>query len=184
MPESEAPIESSDSGPGFGRKLGWEAIAFGGLACLSIVGIGIADFSASRGLAYWLMMVPVFAAVSIATGWTRARRRGEAGAVLVWKQVLHWVPLLLALYLIYALEATGRLNREDAGLVSLIAFALTTLLAGVHLDWRLAVLGALLGVTAAAAALVEEFFWVLLIPALIAAAVVIFWRRRDDGVTP
>ena len=183
MSEIEAPTESSEPEPGFGRRLGWEAIAFGGLAALSVVGIGIADFSASRGLAFWEMMVPVFAAVCVATGWTRARRRGEAGAAIIWKQVLHWVPLLLALYLIYSLQATGRLNREDAGLVALIAFALTTLLAGVHLDWRLAVLGALLGVTAAAAALVEEFFWVLLLPALLVGAVVIFWPRRADPVT-
>ena len=105
----------------------------------------------------------IFAGAILFTGWTRARDRGQSIHQILWRQALHWLALALAVYLVFMLEQTGRLNREDAGLVALLALSLTTLLAGVHFDWRLMLLGGVLGVTAACAAFVEEFFWILLI---------------------
>ena len=157
-----------------------ERVVFAVLLMLSIGGIALADFSARFGLYYWLVMVPVFAAASLYTGWTRARDRGEGIHQILWRQSLHWLALALAVYLVFMLEETGRLNQEDAGLVALLALALTTMLAGVHFDWRLMLLGGLLGVTAACAAFVEEFFWILLIPAAVAGGIALFWRGRND----
>jgi hypothetical protein len=152
--------------------------SFGGLLALALVGIGVTDFSSGDGLRYWLFVAPVFAVVSTAADWSRARASGENAPSIVRRQILHWVALAPALAVVYAFEQTGRLNREDAGLVSLLALALTTILAGVHFDWRLAVLGAVLGLTSLAAAVVEEFFWMLLIPIVLAGGVYVLWRRR------
>jgi hypothetical protein len=150
MAENETPRAELAEKPS-GRRFTPDEIVFFGLILLSVVGMGISDFSTRYGLGYWLAMVPIFAASSI---------------------------LAVAVYLIFMLQRTGRLNQEDAGLVALIALALTTLLAGVHFDWRLIVLGALLGLTAAAAALVDQYFWVLLIPAVVLAVGAFLWRRR------
>jgi hypothetical protein len=175
-------MASSDSppaapAPAGKRRFAVEEMAFVALLVLAIVGMAVADFSAQSGLSYWLVVVPLFGAVSVYSGWRGARARGEnVGSVLL-RQLLHWGALILAMYLIYVLEGTGRLNREDAGLVALLALALSTVLAGVHFDWRLGVLGILLALAAACAALIEEFFWVLLIPAIIAGAGVILWQR-------
>jgi hypothetical protein len=177
----------SDHGTSAAAKVGApsERLVFAVLLALSIGGIAIADFSVRFGLHYWLVMVPIFAAASLYTGWTRARDRGESIHQILWRQTLHWLALALAVYLVFMLEQTGRLNREDAGLVALLALALTTLLAGVHFDWRLVLLGGLLGVTAACAAFVEEFFWILLIPAVVAGGIAFFWRgRRDEQSVP
>jgi hypothetical protein len=125
-------------------------------------------------------MVPIFAGASLFTGWTRARDRGQSIHQILWRQALHWLALALAVYLVFMLEQTGRLNREDAGLVALLALSLTTLLAGVHFDWRLMLLGGVLGVTAACAAFVEEFFWILLLPAVVAGGITLFWWGRRD----
>lgn len=149
-----------------------------GLIGLSILGIGITDFSRNLALWYWLAMVPVFAAVSIWVGWKRARKLGDSVARILLTQLLHWAALLLAVYLIYLFQYTGRVNYADAGLVALLALALTTFLAGVHTDWRFCVLGIVLGMTAGAAALVEEFFWVLLLLAVFAGALIVFWKRH------
>lgn len=173
-PGASVPGEHAPARHGFGV----EELILATLATLSIAGVAVADYSAPSGLHYWLAMVPVFALASLLAGWARARRHGERVATILRTQALHWVALPLAVYLIYVLEDTGRLNREVAGLVALLTLALTTFLAGVHFDWRLAVLGALLGVAAACAALVEEFFWVLLIPILLAAVAFAFWRRH------
>jgi hypothetical protein len=190
MEESDASLPPPDVGssdaPATPRAQGsahesWrtDRLLLGTLLLLSLVGIAVADFSARSGLTYWLWMVPVFAGASILMSWTRARREGQGVARILTENILHWAPLPAALYIIYRLEDAGRLNREDAGLVALLSVALTTLLAGVHFDWRIAVLGLLLGAASFCAALVEEFFWLLLLPALLAGGVLLFWQRRS-----
>ena len=180
-PPSSAPASAPASArvpPASERRLGVEEITFIALLVVSIGGVAVADFSARSGLTYWLVVIPIFGAVSIHSAWLRSRARGEnVGAVLL-RQLLHWGALVPAVYLIYLLEQPGRLNREDAGLVALLSLSLATVLAGVHFDWRLAVLGILLAIGTACAALVEEFFWILLIPAVAAGAGVILWQRR------
>lgn len=189
MEESQASLPRPEAGAAHaaarpphqgGVAEGWrtDRLVLAALLLLSLVGIGVADFSARSGLTYWLYMVPVFAGASLLMGWTRARREGQRIAGILTRHVLHWAPLPPALYIVYRLEEAGRLNREDAGLVALLTVALTTLLAGVHFDWRIAVVGLLLGAASLCAALVEEFFWLLLLPALVAGGVLLLWQRR------
>jgi hypothetical protein len=149
------------------------------LLILALIGVGVTDFSAGYGLRYWLAMVPIFGGVSIFFGWSRARRRGENVSRAVTLQILHWCALPLALAVVYVLEETGRLNQEDAGLISLLVLGLTTLLAGVHFDWRLGLIGLVLCVASVCAALLEEFFWVLLIPVVIGGVILFIMRKRS-----
>ena len=147
---------------------------------LAIGGMAVTDYSARSGLSYWLVVIPLFGAVSVFSGWRRARAGGQNVSAVLLSQLLHWGTLVLAVYLIYLLESTGRLNREDAGLVALLSLSLTTVLAGIHFDRRLAVLGILLAIGTACAALVEEFFWMLLIPTVLAGVVVVWLQRRQS----
>lgn len=181
--DSEASLAPAGADDHPSRIFGAEELILVALAVLSLVGVAVADYSARDSLNYWLAMAPVFAGASIFAGWTRARHRGETVTTIVRRQIFHWSALPLAMYLIYVLEGSGRLNREVAGLVALLMLGLTTFLAGVHFDWRLAVVGVLLGVTAVCAALVEEFFWFLLIPGVIAivAALLLHRRRTHPG---
>jgi hypothetical protein len=167
--------ERSDEGE---RRFHPEEILVAVLVILSIGGIAVTDFSTRNGFRYWLAMVPVFGGVSIFAGWSRARRRGEAPSRIVAEQVAHWAALAFAVYVVYLLDARGHLGSDAAGLVALLALALTTFLAGVHFDLRFCLLGLLLGFTVAAAALVKGFFWLLLLPALVVAAAALLWRRR------
>ncbi len=161
-----------------GGRVRLDQILFGVLIALSIGGIAVTDFSGRFGLRYWLAMVPLFAAVSVFGAWSRARSRGESVAAIVRVQAAHWLALLLAVYLVHLLQATGRLNREDAGLVALLALALTTFLAGVHFDARMLVLGGLLGLAAVVSAFAPHLLWAIATPALIAGVVAIVWQRR------
>lgn len=179
QPSSEP--ASSGSGQPRTRALGLEEIGFVALLVLSLGGMAIADFSAQWGLSYWLAVIPLFGAVSVYSGWRRARAAGEnIGRVLV-RQLLHWGAAALAVYLIFVLERSGRLNQEDAGLVALLLLSLSTILAGLHFDWRLSVLGVLLAVVAVCAALVEEFFWILVLPFAAAGLGVVVWQRWKPG---
>ena len=149
-----------------------------GLTILAIIGIALTDFDRYYGLRYWLVMVPVFAGASIYAGWSRARAEGENPAKILRIQAFHWLASALAVYLVYLLQVTGRMNKEAAGLVTLLTVALGTFLAGVHFSWRFCVLGGILFLTVVAAAFLETFFWVFLIPALIAGAAMVFVKRK------
>jgi hypothetical protein len=157
-----------------------EKLTLAVLIALSITGVAIADFSTRFGLQYWLCMVPVFGLTSVFVSWKGERSEGSSVFRILGWQIMHWTPLALAIYLVFFLEQAGRLNREDAGLVSLLLLTVTTLSAGVHFDWRLLVVGLLLGVTTACVAFVEEFVWILLIAGVVAGGAVYLWPRRKN----
>jgi len=75
--------------------------------------------------------------------------------------LLHWIGLLVAVQLVYLLLLTGRLHNENTGLIVFLLLALTTFLAGIHLGWRLCLMGLFLGAALVAAAFLEEYVWML-----------------------
>jgi hypothetical protein len=160
------------------KGLHLEEWALAALGLLSIVGFGLTRFSADRSFRYWLYVSPLFAAVSLFSGWNKARKEGESIGDILRVQILHWASLPLAIFVVFRLESTHQLSGPDAGLVTLLTIALLTYLAGVHFDWRMAVLGVALAIGALAAVLVAAFFWVFLVVALGAGAVAWSWRRR------
>jgi hypothetical protein len=153
----------------------WSLVA---LVVLSFVGFGIAGFSARGSFQYWLVIAPVFAIISIYTAWSRERVRGESASGILKIQVLHWLVLPISVYLVYQLQLNGRLDKGDAGVVELLAIAITTFLAGVHFDWRLGLVGAALGIGAFGAAVVEEYFWIVGLIAVVVGAMVVWFRRK------
>ena len=174
-------MESEPSSPSRASlKRGFEIseIAMVLLLVLSGLGIGISNYSADRGLWYWLLMVPVFGLTSLFVGWEAARRHGQSPGRVIVTQVLHWLGLAGALWLMVLLANTGRIANPDEGLVSLILLALATFLVGVHTDWRFAVVGAVLGGIAVLAVLVEQYLWLGIVPVLLGAGVFLYWRLR------
>jgi hypothetical protein len=174
-------MSQSDYGePESGRHAGMERVLLGILVALAVIGIAVTDTSDDYGLRYWLIMVPVFAVVSIVAGWSRERRSGEGVANILRRQILHWLGLVLAVLVIYALQKAGRVDKDAVALSTLTLLALTTFLAGVHFDWRMSVLGVAMGLTVVVAALFEKFFLVILVIAGVAGALALFWRRKTD----
>jgi hypothetical protein len=100
------------------------------LILLSMIGIGITDFSPADSRLYWLAMVPVFAAACLILEWSRARGKGQKWITIVRTQLLIWFGLLLAVLLVFLLLHTGRLDNENTGLIILLLLALTTFFCG------------------------------------------------------
>jgi hypothetical protein len=147
------------------------------LILLSMIGIGITDFSPADSRLYWLAMVPVFAAACLILEWSRARGKGQKWITIVRTQLLIWFGLLLAVLLVFLLLHTGRLDNENTGLIILLLLALTTFFAGIHLGWRLFIVGIFLGVALIGAAYLEEFVWMFLIIALVVVAIFLLLKR-------
>jgi len=156
-----------------------ERILFLTLFLLSLIGIGVSDFSMKYGFWYWLAMVPVFGGASIYNEWEAGRKKEEGGETLLGRQVIHWLSLFAVVYLVHVLQSTGRMNQEDAGLVLLMALSLVVFLAGVHFNWRFVVLGVVLGATVAMAALADQYFWIMAMAIAAGGLTVIFWKTRN-----
>lgn len=150
------------------------------LVLLSGIGVAINDYNPASAFRYWIWMAPLFGIISTAAAWARARRRNEAVGRVVQTQAMHWLGVVGAVYLVYLLQSTGRMANEAAGLAALIVLALASFLAGVHADWRLSLVGIVLGITVVGFAILEQIIWVLVIPLLILAVIglLIYMRRR------
>ncbi len=142
-------------------------MVFIALVVLSIVGIAVMDFSEKFALWYWLCMGPIFAGASLTLAWKTAHQRDSSAGVHIRRQLLHWLVLEVALLLIFLMQRFDHLQPGPSGLVALLLLAVTCLLAGVHFEWRMAILGSILALTFVGAVFVESFFWILLIPAII-----------------
>ena len=171
------PEESATQKSLLKRLFGIYEIILSVLILLSIIGIGITDFSPGDSHRYWFAMVPVFAGACLILEWSRARGKGQKWTTIVRTQLLLWLGLLLAVRLTYLLLQTGRLDNENTGLVILLLLALTTFFAGIHLGWRLFIVGIFLGVALIGAAYLEEFVWMFLILAIVVVAIFLLLKR-------
>lgn len=152
------------------------------LVVLSAIGIAINDYSPPTAFRYWVWMAPTFGVVSIVAAWSRAQRHGTSVAVALQQQVLHWLAVVGAVFLVYKLQSTGRMTNEAAGLTAVTILALASLLSGVYSDWRMMLVGIALGFTVFTFALLEEYFiWVVVFPGLLLIIVgVILYARRSE----
>ena len=102
-----------------GRFLGIYEIVIIGLIVLSIIGIGITDFSPVDSYKYWVAMVPIFCGACLILEWSRVRGKGFKWTTILKTQLLQWAGLLVAVRLVFEMLHKGRLDNENTGLVIL-----------------------------------------------------------------
>lgn len=92
-------------------------------------------------LMYWVVLIPVFAVVSVVSGWRRFINQNDRFD-LVFRQALDWCALLLALYLLFNSGIQGVLNANATSLAMMTLLALGTFIAGVQARvWQISVVG-------------------------------------------
>lgn len=165
---------SADRSPNY---QGW---VYGILVVLSMGGVAIMDYSEKYGFWYWMCMAVVFGAVSIGMAWKKDQDTPGDQSDRVRKQALHWGTLVVGLLLVFLMHKAQLFDRPSTpGLLALLLLAMTAALAGVHFNWRMAVVGLILAATFVAAVITETYFWILLIVAFLAVIVLFFWRRKS-----
>ncbi len=148
------------------------------LVVLSLVGVGITDFSPAHSYWYWFAMAPIFACACIIIEWTHARNEGKRWTSIFRTQFLTWFGLLVAVQAVFLLLRAGRLTYESTGLVILLLLALTTFIAGIDLGYQLCLLGGFLCLTLLMVAYLEQYIWVLVFVAVIGVGVTIYGFKR------
>jgi hypothetical protein len=140
-----------------------DRLVLGGLVGLSYIGIAITNISPGVGRFYWLLMVPVFAAVVLFSQWVRLRGQEVQWTRVLREQLFHWVGLFIAVQIVYMLVRDGRLHYEASGLVITLLFTFAMFLEGVHLDWRYYLVALFLALGLVVAAIVETYLWIILL---------------------
>jgi hypothetical protein len=157
------------------------------LLVLVVIGVGISYFLPDKSYRYWVAMVPVFGIACTSSEWSRLRRQNLG----IWKtlqnQLIHWFGVLVSVYLVHMLLNIQLLTKQNAGLVVLLVLALGTFLVGIHLGWRLYVLGAFLWIILVMAAYLQGSLWVMILVGVVMISLFLYLRSRSgksSEVTP
>lgn len=143
---------------------------------LGLAGIAYTTFAQETSAVYWEILVPIFAALCIVTGWYRAYNKREHWRLL-WTQILHWGAFLAAMQLMFLPGVQRVVNASANGLTILILLALGTFVAGVHAEtWQISLVGIVLALGVPAIALVEQS--ALLVLLAILALIALAWGLR------
>ncbi len=161
-----------------------EAISLVLALVLSILGIGVTDYSPAQSYHYWSAMILILSVAGITIGWVRADQLSRPMGEILVTQIVHWVATAIAVMGVLLLLKSGRLTFEGTGLVLLILLGLATFLDGCRVSWYFASIGGLMFITAIAAAYIEQYLWVLLVAGLGIAIVVFFWERHKRIKSP
>ena len=149
---------------------------------LSLIGMGITDFSPLESHRYWVLMIIFMAIASIGLGWSKADYQGNFVNLAV-RELIHWGATLITVLGVYLLLYTGRLNYESTGLIVELILGFSIFLAGRNLGWRFGLLGILVGCTAIVAAYVEEYIWVIFMISLCVWGISYYWEKhRHNGL--
>ncbi len=93
---------------------------------------------------YWVILIPVFGAITIAEGWTHFTDRVERLGLL-YRVGLIWCALLLAIYLLSNTGVSGVMNANATSLSMITLLALGTFVAGVQSRvWQICAVGGVL----------------------------------------
>jgi hypothetical protein len=139
------------------------------LLVLSLIGIGITDFSPSDGFGYWLVMVLVFAVTAFFIAWRQSKNRPDNFQRLLYDQALHWPTNLLVVGGFFLVEQSGR--------VLLLILSLATMLDGLRVGWRFNLVGLFLGIAAVVAAYYKShFLWLELLIAIVIVVISVLWE--------
>lgn len=113
-------------------------------AAISAVGFPLIDFAPRSVWIFWAIASPVGTALSFWVGARSARLGGQVDRDEGRRHGLHWMALLVIVFLASILVFTGRIPGDSFGEIVLLIVALGYFLAGVHLDRPLLGVGVLM----------------------------------------
>jgi len=119
---------------------------------------------------YWIAVAPVIGAICIFTRWRELASRDERMR-MAWRQIWHWVAVIVAMHLMFVIEVTRTVNADDTALAALVLLALGTFTAGLHLAaWRICLVGGIMAAGASGIAWLGRtaLLWILASLVLIA----------------
>jgi hypothetical protein len=154
-----------------------DAVVLGALIGLSYIGIALTRVSPGASHLYWMIMIPVFGAISVLAQWQLVRADPEKWSALLRKQLFHWIGLWVAVHMTYMLLGVGLLNYESVGFVVLLLLAFAFFSQGVYVDWPFYIVGGFLAVSFLVAMYLTTYLWIILLLAIAFLAGAVWYIR-------
>jgi hypothetical protein len=143
---------------------------------LSVVGIAFIDMNSERAFAYWVGLTVVSGLICM--GLAALSQRGQGGQLaMVGRQAVHWLGLLVALWLLFYLFRIEFVQAQDAAVFAVLLLVLTTWHAGTHFDPVFILISVALAAVAYINAFVEQYMILVTIPILLVIAGLVLWGR-------
>lgn len=131
-------------------------------AAVILVGFPLSDFAPRIVGWYWTIAGPLGTLASMWLGWREGVKRGQPDRARGGRHALHWIGMMLCIFMIIPLAATGVIAWENLSKIILLVLALSYFLAGVHLDRPLIWAGLLMAAGYGVLFLVETYVWTIL----------------------
>ena len=168
----------------------WKAKLSVGIAMLAIAFLGmvVTDVNSEGGWDYWKWAVPIYAILSLWLSWYVKHEMQVVSPISLRHEILHWVGVIAAVFLVSFLVHLGTLSRFSAGLFNLIILALGVFLAGVYIESTFLIIGLLMGIFALLTATVLQYLYAFIIPLIIAGllilAISVYLSHRSHAKKP
>ena len=108
---------------------------------IAMLALALAGVVFRLPVTYWVILMPVFGAITIGEGWRHFANRNERLG-LVYRVALNWCALLLAIYLLSNDGVRGVMNVNAISLSMMTLLALGTFVAGVQARvWQICAVG-------------------------------------------
>jgi hypothetical protein len=154
----------------------WKARLGVGVAMLllALLGMIVTEMRTTGGWDYWRWVVPVYAILALWLSWYLKRQKkgsGPVSPITLWHEVLHWMGLICAIFLVSHLVHLGMVGRFIAGIFQLILLSLSVFLAGIYIETTFILIGIVLGVFAWLTAVLVQYVYLFIIPIIILGAI-------------
>jgi hypothetical protein len=117
-------------------------LPYAALYGIAVVLIAMTDHDPASAKHAWNYFIPLVGIVSAANGWSRhATDAGWDRLRYVLQQALHWGALLLVIRMLFLSDVQYFLRAEADGFFIIYLVGLTSILAGIYLDWKMALFG-------------------------------------------
>jgi hypothetical protein len=183
MSELDVPQESAEaSRPARSATFLYRQLPYLVVLALAIAGVAYTNISHQPLVGYWEFLSLAMAAMCVITEWGKVDD-GHARWQLIWKQVLHWGAVLVAMNIMLLAGVQQLMPAPATGLVLLMLLALGAFLAGLNLSsLPICFLGVAMAVAVPAIAWLKQFALFLLLGAVLLVGLgLTFWpRRRGD----
>jgi len=151
---------------------------------LAILLIGLTDHDPESAKPTWDLFIPLVAIVCAFAGWRQfAGNNMQSHAVYLVRQVLHWGALLMVIHLLFLPDVQVFLKAETDGFIIIYLVGLTSMLAGVYLDWKMGLFGLFLVFSGVIVAFIDNNAMLIVVGGAALMAIIItalVWIRHNQ----
>ncbi|MCP3679822.1 MAG: hypothetical protein GY821_11960 [Gammaproteobacteria bacterium] len=149
------------------------------MLAIALIGVFATYFARHLTFHYWRYTTLIFALINIALSFHAATEHRRF--IMIWHEILHWFMLLLTIWMVAFFLHLGVISDITAGLITLTLLSLTTLLAGVHFDSVLILIGGILLLFDLVAGTLVKLAPVIMVTVVIVTLILLFLRYYRQG---